>query len=376
MSGMFNALQIGLTSVRETDRTGWSGAARCEAVLELLAAQERLSALVLAFVGEWDADQSWAVDGSLSPVAWLAHRAPLTRQSASTLVRTARHCEANEQTAKALDVGDITSEHVEIAARAAKHREELYGEHEDTILDAACRLDPTAFRGLMQYWRCCCDDVKDHQDAKDQIERNYFDINPTFAGIGHVDGRFDPIATKAIVDALDALQPPDPLDGPTPPRTQAQRRADALIKLCCGGQRPTVNIDVVVDVDTLAGRAPIDLEAACCELKGIGPVSPALVRTLACDAAIGRVLMRGKGELLDVGRRVRLVTPAQRRALDIRDGGCTEQGCTMPAEWCDAHHIIHWTDHGPTDLANLRQLCPRHHLLQHLRDLEALRQQE
>ena len=88
-SGLTSGLQVELASIAGTDRSGWSSAAKSDAVLELLAAQERMSALVLSFVGDWDADQSWALDSSLSPVAWLAHRAPLTRQRASTLVRTA-----------------------------------------------------------------------------------------------------------------------------------------------------------------------------------------------------------------------------------------------------------------------------------------------
>ena len=67
------------------DRSGWSGAAKSEAVLALLGAQERLAALVTAVVGEWDADQSWALDGSLSPVAWLAHRAGIPMSQVMTI---------------------------------------------------------------------------------------------------------------------------------------------------------------------------------------------------------------------------------------------------------------------------------------------------
>jgi len=151
------------------DRSGWSGEARSEVALELLAAQERLSALAMAVVGEWDAEQAWALDGALSPVAWLAHRAPLTRQDASTLVRTARHVHAHEKTAEALNAGDITAAHVEIAAQAAKHREEHYPEHEDVILDAARELSPSGFREVMAHWRACCDAVADHEYARTQI---------------------------------------------------------------------------------------------------------------------------------------------------------------------------------------------------------------
>jgi hypothetical protein len=143
------------------------------------------------------------------------------------------------------------------------------------------------------------------------------------------------------------------------------------VRLAAGERPPAVSIDVTVDVDTLAGRPAPDLTSGCCEIAGVGPVSPAIVRMLACDAAIGRVLMRGASEVLDLGRRTRLVTTTQRRALEIRDHGCVEPGCTAPAHWCDAHHKTHWTAHGPTDLTNLELRCRRHHTLQHHRDLRA-----
>ena len=373
----FSGVRATVEAAAGVDRAGWSGAARSEVVLELLAAQERLAALVLAVVGEWDGEQAWALDGALSPVAWLAHRAPLTRQDASTLVRTARHVAKHEKTAKALDAGDVTSAHVEIAAQAAKHREEHYPEHEDVILDAARELSPSGFRQVMAHWRSCCDAVADHDDAVKQVAGSYLDINRTFSSVGHLDGRIDPVSTKALMDVLDEMEPPDPCDGPNPPRTLAQRRAAALIRLVTGDTPPPVSTDVIMDGDTLAGRPPSDLMDHCCELAGYGPISPALARTLACDAAIGRILMKGKSEVIDLGRRTRLVTPALRRALGARDGGCVEPGCTAPAHWCDAHHITHWTHHGETNLNNLELRCRRHHLHQHQRDLDTqLRQQE
>src|SRR5664280_504592 len=55
-------------------------------------------------------------------------------------------------------------------------------------------------------------------------------------------------------------------------------------------------------------------------------VLAALAR-LACDATISPVLTAGPSEVLDLGRSVRLVSPAQRRALVVRDGGCVWPGC-------------------------------------------------
>ncbi|HEY9337916.1 MAG TPA: HNH endonuclease, partial [Kribbella sp.] len=64
-------------------------------------------------------------------------------------------------------------------------------------------------------------------------------------------------------------------------------------------------------------------------------------------------------EPLDVGRRVRLVTKAMRRALDARDRGCVV--CGAPPIVCDAHHLISWLDGGDTKVSNLALLCRRHH---------------
>jgi hypothetical protein len=68
---------------------------------------------------------------------------------------------------------------------------------------------------------------------------------------------------------------------------------------------------------------------------------------------------------LDVGRTTRVVQPAQRTALAVRDGGCVFPGCDRPLAWCEAHHLVHWLDGGPTDLDNLVLLCRAHHRAVH-----------
>jgi hypothetical protein len=62
-----------------------------------------------------------------------------------------------------------------------------------------------------------------------------------------------------------------------------------------------------------------------------------------------------------MGRTRRIVSPAQWLALVARDSGCVFTGCDRPAPWCQAHHRIHWSQGGPTDLSNLLLLCDRHH---------------
>ena len=91
------------------------------------------------------------------------------------------------------------------------------------------------------------------------------------------------------------------------------------------------------------------------------PVSVGELRRLACSAGILPAVLGGKGEVLDVGRRRRFYTYAQRVALAIRDGGCRAEGCDLPAGMCEAHHLDPWGSGGRTDLARGILLCSYHH---------------
>ena len=82
-------------------------------------------------------------------------------------------------------------------------------------------------------------------------------------------------------------------------------------------------------------------------------------RRLACQAGIIPVVLGGKGEILDLGRARRLFSSAQRKAMALRDRGCTADGCDVPAAWCEAHHHRQpWCQGGKTDLADGKLLCP------------------
>jgi len=70
------------------------------------------------------------------------------------------------------------------------------------------------------------------------------------------------------------------------------------------------------------------------------------------------------GQVLDVGRKTRVIPTAMRRALAERDGGCRFPGCDH-TRFVDGHHIKHWADGGETKLDNLVELCRFHHRLLH-----------
>jgi len=352
------------------DRSQWSDAALCSEVVDLVGVVERAQAELVAAVGVWQARQAWSVDGSWSGPAWLAANTPMTRPAASRLCATARLVQAHEQTAKALDVGDVTVAHVEVLAGAVRRRESLYPEHEDTLLNAASLLTPDDLVGVARQWRSLADDQLAALDAAAAHDQRYLHVSPTFAG-GRIDGFLDPTATATLIDALDALVPPDPA-GTDDPRSLPVRRADALVMLaeqCLDeperGARAPVGLNLVVDFDTLFGKASLDACGARCELDNFGPVGRAVAERLACDATVARVVMAGKSRVLELGRSTRVVSPALRKAVVLRDRHCQRQGCRVPAKWCDVHHIVHWLDGGETNLDNLVLLCRRHHVDHH-----------
>jgi hypothetical protein len=100
-------------------------------------------------------------------------------------------------------------------------------------------------------------------------------------------------------------------------------------------------------------------------------LSPETLRRISCEADLIPHVLGTAGEDLDLGRVVRLFTRAQRRRLLRRDRCCTYPGCTAPAVWAKAHHVVHWADGGRSDIDNAALLCQRHHTVVHRRRLVA-----
>ncbi len=366
------------------DLSSWSPEARSQLLVGILGSIERLRAEAVRIAGQWDAGSDWAVDGALSAPSWLAHRAPLSKRDARQLVRTARVAFRHERTGKALAAGDVTSAHADVLATLVKGREKLFARDEDVLLDIAPTLSVDDFAEALKHWRSAADDELSSNDAHHNFENRSVTLASTLFGRVELHASLDAEAGAIVARALDAYDRPDPIDGPTPPRTVAQRRADALTQICSEalGEKQAAghhvpNVDLVLGADRSSGGVSghgfgrarpaggwFDLFARC-EIEGIGPVARVVAERITCDSAVCRVVMHGVSEVLDLGRRQRVPSRALRRALERRDGRCVFPGCDAPISWCDVHHLVHWADGGPTDLENCVLLCRRHHVLCH-----------
>jgi len=175
---------------------------------------------------------------------------------------------------------------------------------------------------------------------------------------------------EAAIGPLSAPKP-DPETGERDLRAVGRRRGAALITAlqranAGAGRVPTsakATLMLTMGFDDLA--AGVGAATATGSRASGTLIGPDTIRKLACDAGIIPMVLGSDGEILDQGREQRLFTPAQVRALWLRDGHCTFDGCAAPAAWCDAHHLVHWVDGGNTDLANGALLCPRHHTIVH-----------
>ena len=91
-------------------------------------------------------------------------------------------------------------------------------------------------------------------------------------------------------------------------------------------------------------------EAGGAELDVLGSLSREVARRLACDAKVLVSADEPGGTSLNLGRTRRGPSDVQRIAIRRRDKGCRFPGCTH-TEFTDVHHVRHWVDGGPTDLA-------------------------
>jgi len=193
----------------------------------------------------------------------------------------------------------------------------------------ARRVDPRAAARL----------AEQEQTAK---QRRQLALTRTRDGEVSLSGLLDAEGAATLSAALDPLAAPAPSTAAgRDPRRPGQRMADALVELArraltgpgaagrlpdTGGDRPQLIITMTLDQLRAGHDALARLDGGLLS----EPLSGAAARRLACDAQIIPAVLGADSELLDLGRARRTASPAQRRALRLRDRGCVGPGCDRP----------------------------------------------
>lgn len=166
---------------------------------------------------------------------------------------------------------------------------------------------------------------------------------------------------QALTTAASAL-------GADDTRTMDQRRADIVVDLLLGREKPAaVEVRVVVPEATLDGRS-----SEPGELCGFGPLTAGELADLGIgllgEHTTWRRLLTDptSGTLTDLAEKGYRPSTALDRTVRARDVTCRFPGCRRSADatGTDLDHTVPWPA-GETSAINLAVLCRRHHRLKH-----------
>jgi len=338
-----------------------------DAAVRLAAARSFVEASEAHVLAELDTRGVTDRDHGMKTVSWAARETGCARGPIRGRLTTGRAL--RNQFGKvddALCAGRITFDHAKVLADRTNPRiDDVLAAAQDEIIDLA---ESSTFEA----WKRDVIALAAYADTDgaepDPYAGNELHLAKTLDGRTDVSGSLDAALGAVITQAIDAKA--DELfkaftrdhdttaDLAVPPRKTLRALAlHELIRTALGAEPgsshgPRAEVTVVVhDHDT-------------CDPDG-NPIPRAAADVWACDPDLWAVMVDHMGVPIDVGHTHRLATIAQRRAIAVRDGGCTFPGCDAPIDWCDHHHVWDWHKGGPTDLVNLVALCRHHHGVTH-----------
>jgi hypothetical protein len=268
------------------------------------------------------------------------------------------------------------------------------------LLNEACRAEYDDLRTKVRTWERTADMDGAHRD----LEANHANRNAhvvVWDGVGHAAaqwGEIDGFANREIFDqfvqaewefdwAVTLERYGDDASKLLMPRTDAQRRADAMTKIferaasAPPGSRapePVVNVhvdhhtytDILTEAALLPERAVDPFEARDvlpterrCETASGDPVDPYSVLQHLIEGYVRFVILDDEGVPIRWGRRRRFFTGPVREAVLAMTTRCTHPGCRRPARRSEVDHATDWSKGGVTNPSNGGPRCRKHNLI-------------
>jgi hypothetical protein len=214
------------------------------------------------------------------------------------------------------------------------------------------------------------EDVDAVRRRKERHVEREISIGEGFEGVAEIRGSLFATDARALDERLDALAATVCAHDP---RTQGERRADAMGALavnadrlgcrcgrpdCAAGKRrpaSPVVIHVIAEQATVDGRG----SAPASMLDADGLITPELVEELAKSAKLVPLIHPGYAPP-EPGK---VPSKALADFVRCRDLTCRWPGCDQPAVHCDLDHTIPFSQGGATHAANLKCYCRKHHLI-------------
>ncbi|WP_439386651.1 DUF222 domain-containing protein [Amycolatopsis lexingtonensis] len=315
--------------------------------------------------------------GYRSAARLLEHLADLPRSAADRVVKRARALHSSH----ALDATPAVAPATGVAALSGRLSTPMI----DTIIDAVSRIpaehretaeaDLLAFAAEGGHKQVAAlgarilahldPDGTEPDTSEPATPAREVSLHRKRTGMWELSGRFDDetgTRASALLDALAERRGADDF------RSPQERYGDAFSDtLDLALNSPDLPAQAGERVHVMVAVSLSDLRSGfgAATLGDTGLISAADARIHACDCKLIPAVLGTSNEPLNLGQARRLISPGLRRALFLRDRGCAFPGCHRPPRHCQGHHIHHWSEGGPTDLANLVLLCAHHHRLLH-----------
>ncbi|AFC54520.1 MULTISPECIES: HNH endonuclease signature motif containing protein [Mycobacterium] len=337
---------------------------------ELAGQRNAIDGRIVEIVAEIDRDQLCGVTGARSVPALVAWKLGCSSANAHTIATIAGRLEEFPRCTAGLREGRLSADQVGvIAARAGQGSDEHYAQLAAVAtvnqLRTAVKLEPRPEPEPRSE-----SESESELEPRPEIEpERSITTTATEWGacyritLGHLDAAKFDAALASHREALIAEWKHDHANGAgvSDQRPPLPSTVDAFMRLVEAGwdaeaaRRPHGQHTTVV--------AHLDVGQRVATLH-LGPLlSDAERRLLTCDATC-EVWFERDGQVIGAGRVTRVINRRLRRALEYRDRTCAVPGCGA-TRGLHAHHLWHWEDGGPTELANLVLVCPYHHRLHH-----------
>ncbi len=343
---------------------------------------DALTATVLTHAVEVRVEET---NGATTTATWWADATNRTRATAHREVKLVVALGRFTALAEALAEGRVNTEQAHAIARALGDLETdgsadlepvVVEQAEKHLVECADGFDAKHLRVLGRHvLTVVAPEVGEAHEAKlleDEERRAAERTRLTFASDGHgmVHGRFSipalhgAMLAKAIQALTWAKQDPAEVRQTRPTPVAAGQAFTELLERLDAKDLPTVGgvgatVVVTMTIDSLMGG----LAAAALDTGEV--ISAGAARRLACEAGVIPMVLGGESEVLDVGRRRRFHTRAQRLAIAQRDKTCVVGGCDATPSRCHVHHVIPWSEGGGTSVKDGRLYCSAHHAMVH-----------
>jgi hypothetical protein len=301
------------------------------------------------------ASNAWDEDGSVSAVDWLRFNCHMTAGAAGNAIAVGEALEQLPESHQAVVDCEIGFAHLAVMARTAEALQERFDE--SVLIEKAKENSPGKFFYICHHARHAFDPKQYAAGQAEQVQQRRLKLSTWMDGSLLISGQLDPVGGAAL---LSKIVPLARKSGADDDRSPERRNADALVELVSGGGSQA-QLQVTSSLETLLGLAG----APAGEMEFSLPISSKTVERLACDCSITRILLGSDSMVIDVGRAKRTVSGPARKALNVRDRGCTWPGCERPVSRTAGHHIRHWIHGGTNEPNNLTLLCHRHHWMVH-----------